>query len=102
MNRLDDMSPAAIPPFFYTRLRQRLAHRKESFWTKVTELIANPVIAVTTIALVFSLDAALLFNAPETPVTTSENSISAQYLELYSADEEFYGLSYDDITVRTP
>jgi hypothetical protein len=102
LNCLENLSPAQPAPFFYTRVRSRLERKRENIWDKFSNVLSNPAFAVAMIALVLSLDGVLLLNKEETVTPVSENSISAQYIEFYDTNQEFYSLTYDDVTANRP
>jgi hypothetical protein len=101
LNCLENLSPAQAAPFFYTRVKSRLERKQENnTWNKLSNVLSNPAFAVAMIALVLSLDGVLLLNKEETAMPVSENSISAEYIEFYDTNQEFYSLTYDDVTAR--
>jgi hypothetical protein len=102
LNCLDNISPAQPTPFFYTRVRSRLEKKQETIWNKLTNVLSNPAFAIAMIALVISLDGVLLLNKEETSTPVSENSISAQYIEFYDTNQDFYSLTYDDAVANRP
>jgi hypothetical protein len=102
MQSLDNVSSAQPGPFFYARLRNRLENKHQTSWDKVARFITNPAFAVATIALVLSLDGFLLYNTAEQSVPVSDNSVSAQYLEFYDTNQDFYTLTYDDVASNNP
>ena len=102
MQSLDNISSAQPAPFFYPRLRNRLENKHQSPWEKVARFITNPAFAVATIAFVLSLDGFLLYNTGDQSLPASDNSVSAQYIEFYDTDQDFYTLTYDDVASNNP
>src|SRR5688572_14547168 len=102
LNCLEDLSPAQATPFLYTRVKSRLERKKENAWNKLSNVLSNPAFAVAMIALVISLDGVLLLNKEETATPVSENAMSAEYIEFYDTNQEFYSLTYDDAVANRP
>ena len=102
MQSLDNVSPAQPRPFFYARVRNRLENKHQTLWDKVARFITNPAFAIATIALVLSFDGMLLYNTEEPSMPVSDNSVSAQYIDFYDTNQEFYTLTYDDMASNNP
>lgn len=102
LQSLDNVSSAQPGPFFYARLRNKLENKHQTSWDKVARFITNPAFAVAAIALVLSFDGFLLYNTAEPSVPANDNSVSAQYIDFYDTNQEFYTLTYDDIASNNP
>ena len=102
MQSLDNISSAQPRPFFYARVISRLENKQQTSWDKLARFITNPAFAIATVALVLSFDGFLLYNSQDASLPVSDNSVSAQYIEFYDTNQEFYTLTYDEVASNNP
>ena len=81
MHSLDKIERASPRPFLFTRLEARMQNER-NIWSKLSLLIARPVVAFACICFVLIINAMVIFLA-----NTSGNSLTQQSTELATADE---------------
>src|SRR5689334_23368163 len=108
MGSLDTVQRAEPSPFLYSRIIGRLERKQVTVWDQISSVISKPAFAIGIILMVLIVDGISLVNKVEPPMAVSdkipENSVSAQFTEVYKENENFYVNAYDEQTeaVATP
>jgi hypothetical protein len=72
LNSLDSIRRASPSPYFYTRLKARLA-REENSWSGIAGFIGRPVFALAMVCIVLFVNTWILFDADTTEVAQGNN-----------------------------
>ena len=78
---IDHIERVSMPSYFFTRLEARM-QKGRTIWDKMTNLLANPVIAFGSICIILSLNIYVIASSPEVGI-----NISPQTTEFASVDE---------------
>jgi hypothetical protein len=93
---VDNIERAMPNPFFYTRLEARLARNRLNFWERLSREISRPSIAISTLALVVILNAAVIVQG-----MTAVNDVP-EISEMASTDDLRASTSFYDIENNQP
>ena len=73
INSLDGLQKASPGPYFYTRVRARLLKEETGIWGSIALFFTKPVVALTTLCLIFLLNtAAFLYQHESAPAMTDQ------------------------------
>lgn len=76
LDSLDGIQRAKPSPYFYTRLRARMA-RSEREWSGIAGLISKPVFALAIVSTVLLINAWIVISDKEEPISSVPKAISA-------------------------
>jgi hypothetical protein len=89
LNSLDGVKRAVANPYLFTRIKVRLEKEEGSIWSRATQLISRPAVAVAALVLAISINLAVFFEyRPEVPETGQEDE------QVFASE---YNLSSDTI-----
>ena len=78
MNSLEGLQKASPGPFFFTRLQARLQKEEVSLWGRIAYFVSKPSFALTTLVLIFLLNAAVLFYQRSNTMVASADQLEQQ------------------------
>lgn len=81
LQSLDQMKRATPRPFLFGRIEMRL-NQERNFWTRLSWILAKPVVALSCILLVLLINGMVIFLS-----TRSESPVNQKAPELATADE---------------
>jgi hypothetical protein len=90
LQSLDGVQRAEANPFLFTRIKARMS-KQNSLWERVYSFVARPVIALSVLILVLSINFLAVYDDAGTPtnVTTTadtDNEMNNEYDYMASAD----------------
>ncbi|MEO5682599.1 MAG: hypothetical protein ABIQ88_08150 [Chitinophagaceae bacterium] len=83
LNSLDGLGKASPGAFFFTRVQARMQKDEVSLWGRISFFLTKPVVALCTLAVIFLLNAAVLFYQHQSAYATT----LADQFEQTGADE---------------
>jgi hypothetical protein len=92
LNSLDGIQKASAGAFFFTRVQAKLQKEETGFWGNLAAFLTKPTVALTTLCLIFILNAAALFYQKEsshTPADQNEQSLTEEYNTTLAANSYY-------------
>jgi len=83
LNSLDGLQKASPGDFFFTRVQARLQKEELGFWGRLAAFVTRPSVALSTLGLIFLLNAAALFYQH----SASSGSMVAEQFEQTAAED---------------
>ena len=83
LRSIEHVDRASMPPYFFTRLEARM-QKGQTFWEKMTALIANPVFAFGSICIILFLNIYVIASSPNDGMNMAQQTTEFASVDEYS------------------